>query len=210
MFYYYNILKITSGMRNILYVFDEFGIIIKAYEICYTDDTFEDFSRKIYLSRHIITCGAFGNFSNKSFMMANYNKNRDDNNINSSDYKDEPDFINALVYDDKFEKQIHELSLNKIDVNDQKYTQLNTEVKNHGGKLLNLKLPVFYQNDKKLEDTQFRICNMFYDKEMIGTMIIRCDSEPEKQKYFDNPVYKYEFSNPIELDMLYDEGCLNA
>lgn len=211
MFYYYDALKMkyVLTMTNILYVYDEFGMNIKKYEFK-LDDEFKDFSQKIYDSGHIISCGIFGNFCNKSWMMATLNKNRDVNNINPDDYKNEPNFINALVYNDDGETQIHEISLNKIDIDNEKYSEFNNQAKNNGGKLLNIVLPIFYQNNEKLENTKFRLCNILYDEEMVGTMIIRSNSEPEKQKYFDNPIYKYEFSNQIELDVLYEDGCLNA
>lgn len=202
--------KITDINNNTgMYIreLNEYGVEINKYNVKFEElGQFFDVNAK----NDIISGGIFQDFSSKYWMMSQKNKNRDNNNINKDDYINVPKYIYALLYVDEYETQIHELSENVIDINNDKYKIFYEQAKENNGELICMKYLLYYQSNVIISETKYRICHTYKDDILILTRIVRATNDYEFTNVNDNE-YKYELvSNPLELDVLYDEGVLNV
>lgn len=160
----------------------------------------------------IIGSGIFEDFSSKYWMKSFYNKQRDENNINPNDYTNVKKYVYILSFYDGIDTCPHMLSENPIDLNDDKlnsdeFKKFKQEVKDAGGKLIVSQYLIHYQTDKNIDSTKYRLCYMMNSDNLVATRLIRAVDDYE---FKNNGEYQYEMSGPIQPDILYEEGLMNA
>ena len=165
------------------------------------------FSRENKLNE-IVGSGIFEDFASKYWMMCEVNTKRDENNINPEDYKDVKKYVYILSFYDGIDTCQHMLSENVINLNDDKLKNFKQEAEEHGGRLIITKYLIHYQSDKDIKSTNYRLCYMMDSNDnLIITRVIRATDENEFKTY---GKYHYDVSGPIQPDILYEDGLMNA
>ena len=119
-------------------------------------------------------------------------------------------YIYALTYTSPEETCIMAISDNKDEFNKTKYDEIKKTIKEQDGEYKIISSLLLYQRDVPIDETQYRVCYILDNEQLILTRFIRCKADHEIVLEKKHNKLNCEVSNPLLLNNIYEEGVMNS